>query len=60
MILKQYFTQYENSALQTMYVEVGVILEFSLSPLLLNHYAPVKNENYYAQNYASIMCQCLP
>ena len=23
------------------------------------HYAPVKNESYYAQNYASIMCQAL-
>ena len=30
-ILKRHFTQYENSALQSMYVEVGMLPEFSNS-----------------------------
>ena len=28
--------------------------------VIMLNYAPVKNESYYAQNYASIMCQGLP
>ena len=27
--------------------------------VIMLNYAPVKNESYYAQNYASIMCQAL-
>ena len=27
--------------------------------VLMPNYAPIKNESYYAQNYASIMCQAL-
>ena len=27
--------------------------------VIMLNYAPVKSESYYAQNYASIMCQAL-
>ena len=71
-ILIRHFSQSQQSALQD-YIEVGVMLFILLyinfycvidslcsqNVAIMLNYAQVREESYYAQTYASIMCQGL-